>query len=445
MMGSPQLSTPTFTFGDGIATKLGLSGLYLFAFSFSASSSGASLGLTLVLIGFMLITVRHGRWLIRDRIFQLNLLLCVYIVGLAAWSATQQPESAAHQWTSARELAMLSFPLVGIWIGQNEARARMILFVAAAGFVIELFYHAIPDWEDFRRAIHEDPIVFRYTFHKSAATIGLLSGTALLGLLVFMRALIGPSCSRLLFSLRLLAWMIAVSMVGYALLLSFSRASWLAFLLFTPITLLGVLRKLPARKQSTKQRGLGVTLVIAVLALSAFFLADKIEDRLAFEQDSYDKLLSGDVEALDDLSVGSRARMALYGLELWRSKPVFGWGPATTELMLDAHPHEALHKFDHLHNSYLEFAVRLGLAGWTLLLAITVLTARRLWQRYRAGQVSPAMFWFLFGSFGIFAVWSAFDIRLDHPDGRAHWLLLAGLMYGLGLPASNANPKTTEP
>lgn len=425
---------PEFQFADSIATRLGLAGLFLTAFSFSASTAGASLGLTMLLIGFLLVLPKHWRWIVQDRIVQLSLLLCLYIAILAAWSAWQRPEAAAQQWHSARELAMLSFPIVGVWIGQNERRAHLALLLAMLGFVIELFYHAIPDWEDFARAIHEDPIMFRYTFHKTAATLGLFTATTLLGLLLFAPALVGSARQRLMVTLRLLLWLLAVGMVGYALLLSFSRASWLAFLLIGIPALFFAYRRHLSSRFAAQHRWLALASVAAVMLLSAVFVADKVGNRLAFETESYSKLLAGDVDTLDDLSVGSRARMMVYGYDLWRQHPLVGWGPATTELMLDNHPRSALHQFTHLHNSYLELAVRIGAVGLILLLLIVALASLRLWRRYRESVISSQTAWFLLGSLGILAVWSAFDVRLDHTDWRQYWLLLGGIVYGLGLP-----------
>lgn len=428
--------TPATSFDDGWFSRLGLAGLYLFAFSFSASTAGASLGLAMLAAGSVFVIAHHRQWFARDKIIQLNLLLIAYLLALASWSTLQHPETAPRQWSSVRELAMLSFPVVGLWVAQNEARARRVLLVALVGFGLELVVHGLEDQADFLRAINEDPILFRYTFHKSAATIGLFAAVTLLGLVIFFRSLLGNSSHRWWFSLRLILWLGAVLLTGYALLISWSRASWLALLVSVLIAVPASWFRLQRSTSTSSRRQILIAAAVLLsLMISGYFIADRIGDRLAFEQDSYSKLFSGDIETLDDKSVGSRARMLVYGFQLWEQKLLFGWGPARTDLMLDAHPNAALHHFDHLHNSYLELAVRLGMVGLILVLAIVWLSLYRLWQRYRQGLIQPDTFWFLAGSLGLFTIWSAFDVRFDHSDGRHFWLLLGGVIYGLGLPA----------
>lgn len=428
--------TPATSFDDGWFSRLGLAGLYLFAFSSSASTAGASLGLTLLAVGSVFVIVHQRQWFARDQVIQLNLLLIAYLLALASWSTLQHPETSTRQWNSVRELAMLSFPIVGLWVAQNEMRARRVLLVALVGFVLELVVHALEDQADFLRAVNEDPTLFRYTFHKSAATIGLFAAVTLLGLGIFFRSMLGNSSQRWWFSLRFALWLGAVLLTGYALLISWSRASWLALLVSALIAIPASLLRLKRYTGTSSRRQIVIAAALLLsLIISGYFIADRIGDRLAFEQDSYSRLLSGDIETLDDKSVGSRARMLVYGFQLWQQKPWFGWAPARTDLMLDTHPHAALHQFDHLHNTYLELAVRLGMVGLILVLAIVWLSLYRLWQRYRQGLIQPDTFWFLAGSLGLFAIWSAFDVRFDHSDGRHFWLLLGGVIYGLGLPA----------
>ena len=138
--------------------------------------------------------------------------------------------------------------------------------------------------------------------------------------------------------------------------------------------------------------------------------------------------------------------MRLYelGIARFKERPWLGWGlDSTPELIESAHLDLAGERHVHLHNSYLDALVGMGLVGSTLLLILFVLVMREMVLAWHAGIISTASFWALAGCVGIVLVANAFDSLLWRFEyARAPQELLFGccIAYALirrrGLPAA---------
>lgn len=268
-------------------------------------------------------------------------------------------------------------------------------------------------------------------------------------------------------------WLLAVGFAAYAgsfcvLLFSQSRGAWLAFLSATPLAILGYwLTRRPRGIRTVPWQPIllgGLISVLLVLGARDIFAirfagaermlpaaeeaagvvapANRADPAKAVDpprvshappkvsSDASPAAVAepraptgpapdADVTSTIDTSVpGNKAvgiRMRLYelGVEKFKERPWLGWGLDSTPALIEsAHLDLAGERHVHLHNSYLDALVGMGLIGSLLLLTLFVLVMRELVLAWRSGIISTASFWALAGCVGIVLVANAFDSLL---------------------------------
>lgn len=265
-------------------------------------------------------------------------------------------------------------------------------------------------------------------------------------------------------------WLLAVGFAAYAgsfcvLLFSQSRGAWLAFLSATPLAILGYwltrrprgIRTLPwqpvvlgalmsvllvlGARDIFAIRFAGAERMLPVAEEAAQVVApanpakatDPPRVSHAPSKASSDAALPGvvappastgqapgaDVTSTIDTTIpgnkaiGIRVRLYELGVQKFKERPWLGWGlDSTPALIASAHLDLAGERHVHLHNSYLDALVGMGLIGSLLLLALFVLVIRELVLAWRGGIISTASFWALAGCVGIVLVANAFDSLL---------------------------------
>jgi len=261
-------------------------------------------------------------------------------------------------------------------------------------------------------------------------------------------------------------WLLAVGFVAYAgsfcvLLFSQSRGAWLAFLSATPLAILGYwLTRRPRGIRTLPWQPLVLASVVSVLLVlgardifaTRFAGADRMlpAAEQAAEQ-AADSVLPADAQPVvhvpkkassetaapaqsaavaepapvadvgstidmtvpGNKAIGIRVRLYELGVEKFKERPWLGWGlDSTGSLIESAHLDLAGERHVHLHNSYLDALVGMGLVGSLLLLTLFVLVMRELVLAWRGGIISTASFWALAGCVGIVLVANAFDSLL---------------------------------
>lgn len=412
------------------SVRVAVTALYLFAFCAWFLTAPAFLFLTVLLV----VTLVQGRrlWplLRRDALFWVLFGYIVYIVlrGLAAgW---EFPETAKLQHRDIEGFVLLAlFPLLALWLKDNTQRVYTVLLLAAVGLVLDLLHNM--EWQRVLAAFQGQS----YGFGKAHIGLGLYAGTIVLGLV-----LLAPR----FWQQKTPAWRWA-GIVGWLLLLVFflqililtqSRGAWLSVFAVFPLVVI-------AWAWSAVKHGKGKQVLIAIVATVALVAvvlvagyADVIKKRLGQEHQTYNAILSADLDKIPNSSVGVRIHAFAYGLQKWWQRPLFGWGTGDTKWLLKQHPtNGAVRVMAHFHNQYIELLVRLGLVGFLLAAAIVGLLLIRLWRCYRAGRVAKDMFLFLGGSYGLIAVWGLSAHRMTHVDWGFYWLLLSGACYAFILAA----------
>jgi O-antigen ligase len=173
-----------------------------------------------------------------------------------------------------------------------------------------------------------------------------------------------------------------------------------------------------------------------------------VTTRLSDEKEVFAAVWRGDFEAVPSAGFGVRVHTFRFGVTKWLERPLFGWGPGSTEYLIS---HSGLPQLrhsemaggewkagpdwlDHLHNTYLEILVRFGLVGAFLMIGTLGLLVKGLWLARREGRVPLDYAWCLIGALGLMGLWSLSDFRLLHPDWRSYWILMGGIMGTFWMP-----------
>jgi O-antigen ligase len=400
------------------------------------STAGVNVAFAALLLAFLL-DPKAVQACARDPLFALAAAFAVYAL-LGAWAgAAEFPDNRAHQFRDMQNwIKPLAFWPVAWFARGDPARIHRLLLLAVCSLLLGMLSHCDPaELLHFR-------LPARTGFQLKIIFGGLVSGSALLGLLAFAPRIWRAGPWRLL---RIALWWVALYLSGYMLLAGYSRGAWLAFAIALIFT--ASLGFFALQAEWRKPAAAFGALLAAVMLVFVSLNLDRIGARFAEERETFEAILRGDFEHLPRTSVGFRLDVQLFGLQRWLERPWLGWGPGATEYLIAhsdnprlLHPSKdgALDWMDHVHNSYLEVLLRFGLVGAGLLGAAGVFLIGGLIQAYRAGRVPLDCFLFSLGCLLMTAVWSFFDFRLLHGDWRAYWLILAGVAHSFRLAQADA-------
>jgi len=424
---------------SALLDRVGTGASLLFAVSAGVSVAAASVALGLAVIACSL-SAPARRALLQDDAAKMALLLAAYLLVRAVWAAVEIPETRAKQLTdTVRWLYPLGFLAVAWWVAHPRPKASLALALALAGLLVGMLLSV--DWG----SLESFQVQARTGFKLKITFFGLAAGTATLGLLLFApRILHGGRWWPAWLGLPL--WLVALGLSLYGLVATRSRGGWLAAAVVIPPTL--VVRYRGAGRADLGDRRMALA-GLAALVLLAGVLAPSavstVAQRLSEEAPAGHAVLAGELDEIPESSIAFRVHVQRFGLESWLARPLVGWGPGSTEYLI-AHSDDPslLHPvvgggrawLDHLHNTYLEALVRLGLVGTLLLLALLWRIFRAVHGAYRSGGMPRDHAVFAAGWTGLLAIWSLFDFRLLHYDVRYYWIILAGVAYSFSVRGS---------
>jgi len=426
---------------------IGTAGLFVFAVSAFLSTSGVSIGLGLLLVAILL---DRSVWsgLRRNPVFFLFVTSIIYLVLRTVWAIWEFPDSTELQWDQAWDWVRLwLFLCVAWWINGDLKRLNWVLFLPLVGLLIGAIYYLSGNlsvlWSGERTGFHLRIIAF-----------GLYSSTFILGLLLLAPRIWGNRENLSVFALRIALWLIPLVLMTQGLIIAQSRGAWLAAVVVIPPLIVVRYRLLWKRGVSSPWRRMGLAILAVVfLALLIQTNLSTIKNRISQENEMFAALYRGDFDDIPNLGFGVRVQTFRFGMEKWLERPIFGWGPGSTEYLIShsnrpilMHPDvkRGYAWLDHLHITYLEVLVRFGLVGALFILAVVALLLKTLWNAYRQSRLPEDYALFLAGALALTAIWSLSDFRLLHADWRSYWLLIAGSIYAFRLPsADHAEHKAT--
>jgi len=424
---------------DRLADRLGLTGLCIFSACLWLSIAGAYLGLATMIAALALRA--PGLWpqLRRDAFFLITVCFVLYLGLRTAASLNEFPEIAAAQRKNAAAFLMLwIFVLpIAVSLQGRVCRVLLALTLATAGLILKMALNI--DWGNFPASVLD---ARSYGFGVSHIGFGLYAGTVLLGMLLFAPRLLSSSLLPLPRWLRIALWLALFAVLLQGLIVDSSRAAWLACVVVFPVAMMwryrSLLSTMSARHRLQLAAGGGAVLV-AFVAL-VWINLPALKGRLGEEHHAMLAMLTLDPAKVPVSSVGLRFHFNVYGFQKWLERPIVGWGPGTSRMLLMQHPLEAAHGFPHVHNTFLDALVELGSIGGGLFAAAAVLLLGMLWRGQREGSIPADLAIFLFGAAAMLSIWSLSNVRYDHVDGRHYHLMLAAMMYTFHLFARHSRP-----
>jgi len=436
---------------SALLDRVGVTSSLVFALAAGVSIAAASLALGLLITAYLLSPLAR-RALASDPTARIALLFIVYVVVRAAWAGVEIPETRTQQFAdTVRWLYPLSFLALAWWVATAREKASLALALALAGLLGGMLINV--DWG----SLGDIQVQARTGFKLKIIFFGLAAGTAALGLLVFApRILKGgrgwPGW------LGVPLWLTALGLTLYGLMATRSRGAWLAAAVVIPPALL-VRYRGPGRTELGGRRTVlaGAAALVILAAVLVPPAVSTVTQRLLQEKAAGEAVLAGELDEIPESSIAFRLHVQRFGLETWLARPLFGWGPGSTEYLIAhsgdpslLHPVEGGGRewMDHFHNTYLEALVRLGLVGTLLILALLWRVFRAVHGAYRSGGMPRDHAVFAAGWAGLLAIWSLFDFRLLHYDVRYYWIILAGVAYSFTVGRSGptrAPAQTAEP
>ncbi|HEC12904.1 MAG TPA: hypothetical protein ENI80_06575 [Acidiferrobacteraceae bacterium] len=423
--------------------RLGLAGLFMFALFARMIPSLAYSGVLFMVVGFIGSLPYTWPTIRRDRLFQLLCGFGVYLALLTGWAIWRFPETAPLQLKDAWSLIQLFLLLAAAWwLGAKESRITTILLLAMLGFIVKSLYVLdITQW----LAIVQGQI--RVGLGMNIVPFGFYCATGVIGLILMASRFWGSPHRPVLFGLRMIAWGLLLGLLIEGVIVSQSRITWLALVLVLPPLLAWYLYKTLRHFQLRHYKifivggltTIGLVTTVLVINLNTF------KQRFMDERNTINMMLDGDFSNLPyhkESSVGVRAHLYRYGFNKWIERPLFGWGPGSSKWLIEKQAQKELRQWPHLHNTYLEVLMRLGIVGALFFIGILWLLLRSIRRAHLSGRLPTDLYLFLLGVFGMSLIWSIGEFRLVHADWHFYWLLFGGIAYTYAL--HNQRPQVEE-
>jgi O-antigen ligase len=335
----------------------------------------------------------------------LMVLSLVYLAFRTWWAIHEYPDTRQEQIRFASAWASLWFFLiVARWL--DERRIPVVVSLAFISLIIGIFQEK--SWSDLTQLVAGVRGGFGYGIPQA----GLYSATAVVGVLAFsLRSWQPDGRGRLVFY-RIVLWAVAFAISVEMLLITQSRISWLASVVgILPILVLVLGPAVLGKEIMPRNRVLIMAVVLAALVtLPLLVNYAVIGERLVQSAQSLEvvgKLGAEDVAPAD--AVAERVQLIRHGFTSWSERPIFGWGPGT-RVAFDAK--YMTRQLGHLHNTYLEMLVRLGLVGASLFGIAFFLIFRASWQAFREKRIALDIFAFVLGTLLVLSIWFGANFRL---------------------------------
>jgi|GEM_PF-2814686 len=378
----PPHSTPT-TLSARIIHGMGVTGVTLLLIGASISKAAQNIGMALmmlaVLMGFWPHRKRYWHNLKDDWLARLTGAWILYLIILAIITARVIPETAELQYDFAWKLSRLFLIILTAWWIAAFLRAQTAYLLVFAGYAAgAIIFHDALDWPLFYQSNRLD-------FWENPQFYGLLSGAALIGLLVLGRDLMAIAGQRFRYTSASLL-ILALGLSLNAFLISEARGAMLGLAASTLIAgALCFYRAYHHRHLAKRHLGiavLGITLVAGIL----FLVVDRAGERFSRDIVAVQQALDDSAE-ITPSNMGIRFHQWQTAAPLWLERPVMGWGPGAGEYLheLADLPETYRSGGDHFHNTLLDLLLWTGIVGTLLFLALLGAWAKPLWRVFMAG------------------------------------------------------------
>ncbi len=426
-----------------VPERIGIVGLYWFMLFAWMSNIKALEGVIILVLGCLIdrrfwIAMRHSR------IAQLTAVLAGYIVIRALVAIAENPDYARFHVEDGGHLLLLGLFICIGWLLQGKT--QRVYWLLAAGLIgfwlgrmehmpfVEMFTN--PAWWKTRQNL-ELP---------SAIPFGQYAAASLVGLLIMLPHIWNLGRTHWSRGLIMAAWTWLLFLSIQGIIVSQTRAVWLSLIVvffMLIIAKLAFFKRLGAMKSV-----LVVVLVGGVLATTGYLNRSVLQSRFSAEIDTTSAIFSGEFGKIKARNkrgnikpIGVRYHMILFGIEHWLENPLFGMGPGITRPLV-RDQWKLSRPFTHLHDSYIEMLLRLGLVGTGLILVLLILLVRDAKKARNQGRMDSDLFHLLVIALALHLLVSFTNFRMLNGDWRYYWFLFGGILFTFSLfPPAPAVPE----
>lgn len=421
---------------QALYTALAISGL-VFAFSWLPVPRLFDVACILLILLFVPATMAPGGHELRkDPLILLGMCFFLYIVISIIWHRLTLPDNFPPTTSDRRFLRVLYFIAIAYAISRSGwLRAWHVLAVAFSGLVIYLTISF--DQAEWVRAWYGERVDFG--IHNAQHT-GVVFATCALSFSIFTPRFyqwirtVSPSIALI----SAMLWTAALLFSLWGVFVSQTRGVWLGLgiaAVFFPV-ILGFAYKLRRTSQVSLRKPIlaGVITIAAFSILAAGFnLPSRVSDRLSAEDVTWESLRQAATHETQQLSsieirVASWSAAADWIME----KPFMGWGGRGSRPLIrqsELFSDEFKNTYNHLHNSYLQVLVEIGLVGAMFILALMALFGRATIKSYQRRLMPLDVFLFSWLFFIFWLVVNVFESYIIYPSGTYLVAMVTGLCY----------------
>lgn len=398
-------------------------GILLFSFGVWSFREIAVVGLAFLLLGAIINWRQTSRCLTRSPTGILSLMLIAYIaLSMLYFSLEFREHALLMIEEGARHIYLFGFLLFALALRTNANYLWPAIVLAIAGFFIGRFVY-LPDlistsqqWWSTRHALG----------FPTAIPMGQYAFAAMLGLLIFFPRLTTPHSRT-----KLLIWLASLAIVIQFIVISQSRSVWLVAPAFIAFTALMAWRLEIMSRQSLAVLAISISIIALILAA---FQYQTIQNRLTTEAETWNQLIEGKIEAIPSThdagsvkSIGIRVNMIEFGFEKWAERPLFGWGPGSSKMLIQCCAPDSFKLFNDLHSAYPETLLRLGLIGTLIGIVLVMSLFRDMVAAAHNGSLPKDVFLFVLICLALHFVVAIGNYRVINYDWRFYWIFFAGI------------------
>ncbi|WP_169304591.1 O-antigen ligase family protein [Halopseudomonas bauzanensis] len=391
----------------------------------------------LLILLFVPATMSPGSHELRkDPLIILGMCFFLYIVISIVWHRLTLPDNFPPTTSDRRFLRVLYFIAIAYAISRSSwLTVWHVLAVAFGGL---LAYLAISfDQTEWLLAWHGQRADFG--IHNAQHT-GVVFATCALSFGIFTPRFYQwvKQASPVIALVSALIWTTALLFSLWGVFVSQTRGVWLGLgvaALFFPV-ILGFAYKLNRKfPTSLRKPVLGGIIGIAALSILAagFNLPSRVSERLAAEDVTWESLRQAAAHETQQLS-SIEVRVASWSAAAgWiMEKPFMGWGGRGSRPLIrqsELFSDEFKKNYNHLHSSYLQVLVEIGLIGAMLIVALMALLGHATIRGYQRQLMPLDIFLFSWLFFIFWLVVNVFESYIIYPSGTYLVAIVAGTCY----------------
>lgn len=408
------------------AAAMALVGLYAMAFGMGGFKAFQNTGSALLILGSLPFVPAMVRSLRAHPAAWLVVAFFVYVIvrTIAASWVPDAPD--VDHWYQARRISRVLLILVAAWwIGGHQGRIHALILFILAGLVAGI----VESWL-VRDTFFQMFGASRVHFQLHPIRMAIMCGVAAIGLAIFTRPFISAVRARAGTVIAVTAWLLLVALMVQAFIVSQSRGAYVAFLLLAVgYGVLTVWRMVAQRRWPSLTQAAAPALVAVLLVVAVVFQWDTVTRKFDNESEVIAQAMAGDWDNPEPNNFGMRIYLYKWGIDAFFEKPWFGWGTdGPMQVIRHTGKRELPRKFNHFHNNYIDMAVRFGVVGSALFVAMIAALCRAGIRGVEAGVLERRSLTLMVTTIAAFALGSLSFSFLESSHGWFLLILLGGIL-----------------